>query len=140
MSMLCNPPKNTHQKKGECLVIDARQKMASSITASFTVFSLSSGNHWNLLPEATVLTACNCWRFTKNKYCKFKKCASCDPIRSKKWMNMWKSTKVCTAFLFMDQKTYWNQTFLNWCLKITATDLHEIGLQMKEWHFRDLSS
>ena len=57
-------------------------------------------------------------------------------------MNIWTSTKVYTAFLFMGH-TFWKEniedrvkllpsTFLNYCVKITMADLRKIGLKMRE--------
>ena len=57
-------------------------------------------------------------------------------------MNIWKSTKVCTAFLFMGH-TFWKENieervkllesiFFNLCVKVTMADLHKIGLKMRE--------
>ena len=51
-------------------------------------------------------------------------------------MNIWKSNKVYTAFLF-GKRTFetlvklLESNFLNCCLKI-AFDLHKIGLKMRE--------
>ena len=70
------------------------------------------------------------------------------PIRSRKWMNIWKSTKVYTAFLFIDH-TFWQKNIedrikllesnvLNCCLKITTVYLRKIGLKMREWRFKEL--
>ena len=52
-------------------------------------------------------------------------------------MNIWKTTKVYTAFLFMghvfwkenieDRVKLWESKVLNCCLKITTADLHKIG-------------
>ena len=57
-------------------------------------------------------------------------------------MNIWKCTKVYTAFFFMGH-TFWKESIedrakllesnvLNCCLKITTADLHKIGLQMRD--------
>ena len=57
-------------------------------------------------------------------------------------MNIWTSTKVYTAFLFMGH-TFWKEkiedrvkllesTFLNYCVKVTMADLRKIGLKMRE--------
>ena len=61
-------------------------------------------------------------------------------------MNIWKSTKVCTAFLFMGH-TFWKENIeenieervkllesilFNLCVKVTMADLHKIGLKMRE--------
>ena len=66
-------------------------------------------------------------------------------------MNMWKSTKVYTAFLFMGHACWKENTedrvkllesnvLNNCCLKITMADLGKIGLEMREQHFRELNS
>ena len=57
-------------------------------------------------------------------------------------MNIWKSTKVCPAFLFMSH-VFWKENIegtvkllelnaLNCCLKITTADLRKTGLKMRE--------
>ena len=57
-------------------------------------------------------------------------------------MNIWTSTKVYTAFLFMGH-TFWKEniedrvkllpsTFSNYCVKITMANLRKIGLKMRE--------
>ena len=66
-------------------------------------------------------------------------------------MNMWKSTKGYTAFLFMGHacwkeniedrvKLLESNVLNNCCLKITMADLGKIGLEMREQHFRELNS
>ena len=56
-------------------------------------------------------------------------------------MNIWKSTKVYTAFLFMDHE-FWKENIadrvkllelnvIKCCLKMTKADLRKIGLKMK---------
>ena len=84
------------------------------------------------------------WRFTKIKLWS-------DPFFTRKWMNIWKSTKVYTAaFVFMGH-SFWKENIeervklleskvFNCCLKITMADLCKIGVKMREWHFRELSS
>ena len=84
------------------------------------------------------------WRFTKIKLWS-------DPFFTRKWMSMWKSTKVYTAaFVFMGH-SFWKENIeervklleskvFNCCLKITMADLWKIGVKMREWHFRELSS
>ena len=63
---------------------------------------------------------------------------------------IWKSTKVYTAFLFMGH-AFWKENFedrvkllesnvLNWCLIITMADLWKVGLKVREWRVRELSS
>ena len=57
-------------------------------------------------------------------------------------MNIWKSTKVYTAFLFIghafwkgnieDRVKLLESNVLNCCLKITKSNLHKIGLKMRE--------
>ena len=91
----------------------------------------------HFLPPATA------WRFTKIKLWS-------DPIFTRKWKNIWKSTEVYTAFVFMGH-TFWKENIedrvklleskvFNCCLKITMAGLREIGVKMREWHFRELSS
>ena len=91
----------------------------------------------HFLPPATA------WRFTKIKLWS-------DPIFTRKWKNIWKSTEVYTAFVFMGH-TFWKENIedrvklleskvFNCCLKITMADLCKIGVKMREWHFRELSS
>ena len=57
-------------------------------------------------------------------------------------MNIWKSTKVYTALLFLGH-TFWKENIedrvklfevnvLNCCLKMTTADLHKIGLKVRE--------
>ena len=57
-------------------------------------------------------------------------------------MNIWKSAKVYTAFLYMDH-AFWKENMedrakslksniLNCSLKITTADLWKIGLKMRE--------
>ena len=57
-------------------------------------------------------------------------------------MNIWKGTKVYTAFLFMGHAC-WKENIedgvellesnvLNCCLKVTTADLPKIGLKMRE--------
>ena len=59
-------------------------------------------------------------------------------------MNIWKSSKVCIAFLFMGLP-FWKEIIskkyrvklcgfnvLNYCLEITMTNLHKIGLKIRE--------
>ena len=58
-------------------------------------------------------------------------------------MNIWKSTKVYTAFLFTGH-AFWKDSIgdrvkslesniiLNCCQKITTADLRKIGLKMRE--------
>ena len=57
-------------------------------------------------------------------------------------MNIWKCTKLYTAFLFMGH-AFWKKDIedkvkllesnvLNCCLKITTADLRKIGLKMRE--------
>ena len=57
-------------------------------------------------------------------------------------MNIWKSTKVYTAFLFLGH-AFWKENIedevkllelnvLSCCLKVTMADLHKIGLTMRE--------
>ena len=55
-------------------------------------------------------------------------------------MNIWKSTKVYSAFLFLGH-TFWKDNIedrvklyeLNYCcLKMTTVDLGKIGLKMRE--------
>ena len=81
------------------------------------------------------------WRFTKIKLWS-------DPFFTRKWMNIWKSTKVYTAFVFMNHSC-WKQNIeervklleskvFNCCLKITMADLCKIGVKMREWHFGKL--
>ena len=79
------------------------------------------------------------WRFTKIKLWS-------DPFFTRKWMNIWKSTKVYTpAFVFMGH-SFWKENIeervklleskvFNCCLKITMADLCKIGVKMREWHF-----
>ena len=78
------------------------------------------------------------WRITKIKLWS-------DPIFTRKWMNIWKSTKAYTAFVFMGH-TFWKENtedtvkllewkVFNFCLKITMADLCKIGVKMREWHF-----
>ena len=91
----------------------------------------------HFLPPATA------WRFTKIKLWS-------DPIFTRKWMNIWKSTKVYTAFVFMghsfrkenieERVKLLESKVFNCCLKITMAGLREIGVKMREWHFRELSS
>ena len=56
-------------------------------------------------------------------------------------MNIWKCTKLYTAFLFMGH-AFWKEDIedkvkllesnvLNCCLKITTADLHRMGLKMR---------
>ena len=91
----------------------------------------------HFLPPATA------WRFTKIKLWS-------DPIFTRKWKNIWKSTEVYMAFVFMGH-TFWKENIedrvklleskvFNCCLKITMAGLREIGVKMREWHFRELSS
>ena len=91
----------------------------------------------HFLPPATA------WRFTKIKLWS-------DPIFTRKWKNIWKSTEVYTAFVFMGH-TFWKENVedrvklleskvFNCCLKVTMAGLREIGVKMREWHFRELSS
>ena len=57
-------------------------------------------------------------------------------------MNVWKGTKVYTAFLFMghafgkenveDRVKLLESNILNCCLKIIRADLHKIGLEMRK--------
>ena len=57
-------------------------------------------------------------------------------------MNIWKCTKVNTAFLFMahafwkdnieDRVKLLESNVLNCCLKIPTADLHKIGLKMRD--------
>ena len=65
-------------------------------------------------------------------------------------MNVWKSTKVYTAFLFLGH-AFWKENIedkvkllelnvLSCCLKVTMADLRKIGLKMREWHIGELSS
>ena len=81
------------------------------------------------------------WRFTKIKLWS-------DPFLTRKWMNICKSTKVYTAFVFMNHSC-WKQNIeervklleskvFNCCLKITTADLCKIGVKMREWHFSKL--
>jgi len=57
-------------------------------------------------------------------------------------MNIWKSTKVYTTFLFLGH-TFWKENIedrvklfevkvLNCCLKMTTADLRKIGLKVRE--------
>ena len=57
-------------------------------------------------------------------------------------MNIWTSTKVYTAFLFMG-RTFWKENIadkvkllesiiLNYCVKVTTVDLRKIGLKIRE--------
>ena len=59
-------------------------------------------------------------------------------------MNIWKSSKVCIAFLFMGLP-FWKEiiskeyrvklcgfSVLNYCLEITMTNLRKIGLKIRE--------
>ena len=57
-------------------------------------------------------------------------------------MNIWKSTKVYTAFLFLGH-TFWKENIedrvklfevnvLGCCLKMTMADLGKIGLKVRE--------
>ena len=57
---------------------------------------------------------------------------------------------VYTAFLLLGH-AFWKESIedrgkllgsniLNCCLKITMADLHEKGLKMREWNFKELSS
>ena len=57
-------------------------------------------------------------------------------------MNIWKSTKVYTAFLFLGH-TFWKENIedrvklfevnvLSCCLKMTMADLDKIGLKVRE--------
>ena len=57
-------------------------------------------------------------------------------------MNIWTSSKVYTAFLFMGH-TFWQEniedgvkllesTILNCCVKVTAVDLCKMGLKIRE--------
>ena len=73
-----------------------------------------------------------------------------DPILTRKWMNIWKSTKVYRAFRFL-RHAFWKEKIedrvkllelnvLKCCLKMTKADLRKIGLKMKERRFRELSS
>ena len=57
-------------------------------------------------------------------------------------MNIWKSTKVYTAFLFLglafwkenieDRVELFEVNVLNCCLKMTTADLRKIGLKVRE--------
>ena len=81
------------------------------------------------------------WRFTKIKLWS-------DPIFTRKWMNIWKSTKVYTAFVFMghsfrkekieERVKLLESKVFKCCLKITTADLRKIGVKMREWHFSKL--
>ena len=73
-----------------------------------------------------------------------------DPIKEVNEYSIWKSTKVYTAFLFMGH-AFWKEVIedrvellesnvLNCCLKITKAGLRKIGLEMREWRFKELSS
>ena len=57
-------------------------------------------------------------------------------------MNIWTSTKVYTAFLFMG-RTFWKENIedrvkllesiiLNYCVKVTTAELRKIGLKIRE--------
>ena len=58
-------------------------------------------------------------------------------------MNIWKSTKVYTAFLFYGPRIlegeHWRKSKiiginrLNCCVKVTTADLHKISQKMREW-------
>ena len=65
-------------------------------------------------------------------------------------MNIWKSNKVYTAFIFMGH-VFWTENVedrvkllelnvLTCCLQITTADLHNLGLKMRKWRFRGPSS
>ena len=65
-------------------------------------------------------------------------------------MNIWKSTIVYTAFVFMGH-SFWKENIeervklleskvFNCCLKITMANLWKIGVKMREGHFRELGS
>ena len=76
-------------------------KIPFKLPVKATVFPLSGGNRQKLPPDFSVKQqfspTATAWRFTKIK----EVVTSCDPIRSRKLVNIWKSTNVCTAFLFM---------------------------------------
>ena len=65
-------------------------------------------------------------------------------------MNIWKSNKVYTAFIFMghafrtenveDRVKLLESNVLNCCVKITTENLRKIGLKMRKWRFGEPSS
>ena len=114
----------------------------SLVLGKWNSISVEHCNRSNLRPEATLPTTCNCLKV-------YLKWASCDS-QGNEWI-YWRVLRKTQLFFFLDHKFWKKRTLkrelslqLNFfkicCLEMTMTDLCKIGLKMREWRLRELSS